>query len=41
MAASGAGFRAILEHYYPNTVLVRTTVPNRDREAADSSTSER
>jgi len=21
MAASGAGFRAILEHYYPNTVL--------------------
>jgi peptidoglycan hydrolase-like amidase len=29
MAASGAGFREILEHYYPNTDIVRHSGPNR------------
>jgi peptidoglycan hydrolase-like amidase len=29
MAASGAGFREILEHYYPNTDIVRRSRPNR------------
>ena len=38
MAADGAGFRAILEHYYPNTVLANTSAPNRDRQEAAFST---
>jgi hypothetical protein len=39
MAADGAGFRAILEHYYPNTVLANASAPNRDRQGAAFSTS--
>jgi peptidoglycan hydrolase-like amidase len=39
MAATGAGFRAILEHYYPNTVLAHATAPNPERERGASSAS--